>query len=211
MGEDSARSGQPRLRPIARAMFLSRWLPLHVGLIIGQAVCVLQFRTELLHLVEAAMGNKEALAFLVEGLGYKTKPLIGPDGKPIGFEQVKELNETTIMLMPLGSVDVVMISNLLIMVVVGGYDNFVSRVNLEGHPDEPEWVNNVNASVLKVKLATALIGNSSIHLLRTFVNADKISDRVIVSQAAIDLAFLLSAMALAHADKLLTAGQQPHR
>ena len=75
------------------------------------------------------------------------------------------------MLVVLGLIDVVMISNLLIMVIVGGYETFVSRMRLEGHPDQPEWLSHVNASVLKVKLATAIIGISSIHLLKTFINA----------------------------------------
>jgi uncharacterized protein (TIGR00645 family) len=196
----------PRLKPLGNLMFLSRWLqlPLYLGLILAQAVYVYHFCVELLHLIEATMGSKEALGFLVESLGYKANPLIGPDGRPIGFENVKSLNETIIMLMLLGFIDVVMISNLLIMVIVGGYDTFVSKVNLEGHPDQPEWLSHVNASVLKVKLATALIGISSIHLLKTFINADKIADRVIYSQVGIHLAFLLSALALAFADRLLS-------
>ena len=59
------------------------------------------------------------------------------------------------MLIVLGLIDVVMIANLLIMVIVGGYETFVSRLDLEGHPDQPEWLSHVNAGVLKVKLATA--------------------------------------------------------
>ena len=79
--------------------------------------------------------------------------------------------EQEIMLIVLGLIDVVMISNLLMMVIVGGYETFVSRLNLEGHPDQPEWLSHVNASVLKVKLAMAIIGISSIHLLKTFIAA----------------------------------------
>src|SRR6188508_2588888 len=82
-----------------------------------------------------------------------------------------ELTEQAMMLMVLGLIDVVMISNLLMMVIVGGYETFVSRLNLQGHPDEPEWLSHVNASVLKIKLAMAIIGISSIHLLRTFIEA----------------------------------------
>ena len=81
------------------------------------------------------------------------------------------LGEQEIMLIVLGLIDVVMISNLLMMVIVGGYETFVSRLNLEGHPDQPEWLSHVNASVLKVKLAMAIIGISSIHLLKTFIEA----------------------------------------
>jgi uncharacterized protein (TIGR00645 family) len=81
------------------------------------------------------------------------------------------LGEQDIMLIVLGLIDVVMISNLLMMVIVGGYETFVSRLGLEGHPDQPEWLSHVNASVLKVKLAMAIIGISSIHLLKTFIEA----------------------------------------
>ena len=81
------------------------------------------------------------------------------------------LTEQDIMLLVLGLIDVVMISNLLMMVIVGGYETFVSRLKLEGHPDQPEWLSHVNASVLKVKLAMAIIGISSIHLLKTFIEA----------------------------------------
>ena len=80
-------------------------------------------------------------------------------------------DEQDIMLIVLGLIDVVMISNLLMMVIVGGYETFVSRLKLENHPDQPEWLSHVNASVLKVKLAMAIIGISSIHLLKTFIEA----------------------------------------
>ena len=80
-----------------------------------------------------------------------------------------EWGEQQIMLGVLGLIDVVMISNLLVMVIVGGYETFVSRLRLEDHPDQPEWLSHVNASVLKVKLAMAIIGISSIHLLKTFI------------------------------------------
>ena len=78
------------------------------------------------------------------------------------------------MLLVLGLIDVVMISNLLMMVIVGGYETFVSRLGLQDHPDQPEWLNHVNASVLKVKLAMAIIGISSVHLLKTFIAAGSI-------------------------------------
>jgi uncharacterized protein (TIGR00645 family) len=92
------------------------------------------------------------------------------------------LSENEVMLIVLGLIDVVMIANLLIMVIIGGYETFVSRLDLEGHPDQPEWLSHVNAGVLKVKLAVALISISSIHLLRTFINASHTEDRVIIAQ-----------------------------
>ena len=209
-------TARTRLNPLANLIFASRWLqlPLYIGLIIAQGVYVYNFCLELTHLVEAAFGNQHALQILVESLGYKANPILSPEGKPIGMDEIRGLNETIIMLVLLGMIDVVMISNLLIMVIVGGYDTFVSRMKLEGHPDEPEWLSHVNASVLKVKLGMALIGISSIHLLKTFINADKITDRVVLAQIAIHVAFLLSALALAYADKLLQdsshASHPPH-
>jgi uncharacterized protein (TIGR00645 family) len=117
------------------------------------------------------------------------------------------LNETTIMLAVLGLIDVVMISNLLIMVIIGGYETFVSRLGIEGHPDEPEWLDHVNAGVLKVKLSMALISISSIHLLKTFIDADNRSSTTIMWQVAIHLAFLISAVAMAWVDRITT---HPH-
>ena len=111
--------------------------------------------------------------------------------------------EQEIMLVVLGLIDVVMISNLLIMVIVGGYETFVSRLNLEGHPDQPEWLSHVNASVLKVKLATAIIGISSIHLLKTFINASSYDEKTIIAQVGIHLTFLVSALAIAAADRII--------
>jgi len=107
------------------------------------------------------------------------------------------------MLVVLGLIDVVMISNLLIMVIVGGYDTFVSRVSLADHPDQPEWLDHVNASVLKVKLAAAIIGISSIHLLKTFINVTNYSQHTVMWQTIIHGLFLLSALALAQIDRLM--------
>ncbi|HEY1398371.1 TIGR00645 family protein [Roseateles sp.] len=192
----TADTARKRMHPLAHLMFGSRWLqlPLYIGLILAQAVYVFQFWTELVHLVEAAFGNQEALKLLVSSVGYEPGVT------------VTKLNETIIMLAVLALIDVVMISNLLIMVIIGGYETFVSRLHLEGHPDQPEWLDHVNASVLKVKLATAIIGISSIHLLKTFINVENLQEKTLIWQTAIHLAFLLSALAIAYTDKLLSHG-----
>lgn len=115
-----------------------------------------------------------------------------------------ELGETGIMLMVLGLIDVVMIANLLIMVIIGGYETFVSRLNIKEHPDQPEWLSHVNAATMKIKLAMALIGISSIHLLKTFINVDQMSQQAIMWQVLIHLTFILSAMAMAFTDRIMT-------
>ena len=118
-------------------------------------------------------------------------------------------NEQQIMLIVLGLIDVVMISNLLVMVIVGGYETFVSRLNLKGHPDQPEWLDHVNASVLKIKLALAIVGISSIHLLRTFIEAGNLgkansnyTESGIMWQTIIHTIFILSAIGIAAVDRM---------
>jgi uncharacterized protein (TIGR00645 family) len=118
--------------------------------------------------------------------------------------KIGQLTDTETMLIILGLIDVVMIANLLIMIIIGGYETFVSRLDLEGHPDQPEWLSHVNAGVLKVKLATALIGISSIHLLKSFINAQNLAESTMQWQVTIHLAFLLSALAIAYTDKVMT-------
>ena len=186
-----------KMRPIPHFIFASRWLqlPLYLGLIAAQGVYVFHFWVELVHLLEAAFGSQTALQALISSIGYKADTA------------VPALNETIIMLVVLALIDVVMISNLLIMVIVGGYETFVSRMDLDQHPDQPEWLSHVNASVLKVKLATAIIGISSIHLLKTFINAANYDVKVLMWQTLIHLTFLLSALAIAYTDKLLSATQ----
>lgn len=131
----------------------------------------------------------------------KSKSLASSCPRP--DEQVEISAETHVMLVVLDLIDVVMIANLLIMVIIGGYETFVSRLHLRTHPDKPEWLSQVNASVLKVKLAMALIGISSIHLLRTFILVPHYSSDTIFWHIMIHLAFLISAIAMAMTDRIM--------
>ena len=182
-----------KLTPLNRLIFSSRWLqlPLYLGLILAQCVYVFHFWVELKDLIGAAMGNVDSLQHILDVV---TVP---------GATRPTKLTETTIMLVVLGLIDVVMISNLLIMVIVGGYETFVSRMHLEGHPDQPEWLSHVNASVLKTKLAMAIIGISSIHLLKTFINANAYNEKTLLWQTVIHMAFLLSALAISFTDRIV--------
>jgi len=204
---DNMTSNQvPRpIKPLANFIFMSRWLqlPLYIGLIVAQCVYVFHFWVELAHLVEAAFGSQTALQAILDSVTVKGT-IAGAVVPPT------KLTETVIMLVVLGLIDVVMISNLLIMVIVGGYETFVSRMNLQEHPDQPEWLSSVNASVLKVKLATAIIGISSIHLLKTFINADSYDVKVLIAQTSIHITFLLSAMAIAACDRIMPHAAKPN-
>jgi uncharacterized protein (TIGR00645 family) len=162
-----------RLRPVPAMIFAARWLQLPLYLGLIVAMGVYVFQFW-----------KELLHIL-------------------HIVSTRDVNETEIMLGVLSLIDVVMIANLLIMVIIGGYETFVSRLFIEGHPDQPEWLSHVNASVLKVKLATAIIGISSIHLLKTFINASQLEVKVMMWQTIIHLTFLVSAIAIAAADRVL--------
>ena len=183
-----------RLALMPYLIFSSRWLqlPLYLGLIVAQAVYVVQFVRELWHLIETSLFHG------------------GIDAKI-----ADQSAETTIMLTVLGLIDVVMISNLLVMVIVGGYETFVSRLNLQGHPDEPEWLSHVNASVLKIKLAMAIIGISSISLLRTFIEAGNLgttrsnfTETGVMWQVLIHLTFIISAIGIAWVDRISESGHR---
>jgi uncharacterized protein (TIGR00645 family) len=178
------------LSMLSQMIFWSRWLqaPLYLGLIVAQGVYVYHFMVELSHLVTGA--NK--------------------------------IGESEIMLIVLGLIDVVMIANLLIMVIIGGYETFVSRLNLREHPDQPEWLSHVNAATMKIKLSMALVGISSIHLLKTFIDVGAVdipagtsaalAEQLIAAsqvevkwQVLIHLTFILSALAMAYTDRIMTS------
>jgi uncharacterized protein (TIGR00645 family) len=181
----------PYKRALGSLIFLSRWLqaPLYLGLIVAQAVYVYRFLLELWHLIGFAL------------FGHPP---------PASVPKVPDA-ETVVMLSVLGLIDVVMIANLLIMVIVGGYETFVSRLNLKDHPDQPEWLSHVNAGILKVKLATALIGISSIHLLKTFITAGSLANQTIFWQVIIHVTFVASSIALALIDRMtLPSAEKGH-
>jgi uncharacterized protein (TIGR00645 family) len=183
-------------------IFTSRWLqaPLYLGLIVAQIIYVIVFMVELVNL---------------GGDVWHSLTVPGDDG-------AIHVEEAAIMLSVLGLIDVVMIANLLIMVIIGGYETFVSRIRIDGHPDQPEWLSHVNANVLKVKLAMAIVGISSIHLLKTFIEVGDLAARGtpvsddpsetitgnvytwdgVLWQVIIHMVFILSAVALAWIDRI---------
>jgi uncharacterized protein (TIGR00645 family) len=170
-------------RKLENFFFWSRWLqaPLYLGLVVAQGVYVYLFMAELGHLLMNI------------------------------FAAGGQIAETETMLIVLGLIDVVMIANLLIMVIIGGYETFVSRLDLGEHPDQPEWLSHINAGALKLKLSTAIIGISSIHLLKTFINAANLTEHTIKWQVAIYFMFLLSALAMALVDRIMTPTVQPSK
>ncbi|STX28197.1 transmembrane protein [Legionella beliardensis] len=117
---------------------------------------------------------------------------------------IRGFNDTQIMLGVLDLIDVVMLANLLIMVIMGGYDTFIADLNLQSHPDQPEWLDHLDAGAMKVKLAVALIGISSIHLLRTFIDPTKQSNNAVMWQVIIHLTLVVSALAITFTNRLVS-------
>ena len=180
MNEDKQTYLDKKLRPLPRWIFMSRWL--QAPLYIGLIV---------------------AQGVYVWQFWIELYHLISMMAN-------KNMTETALMLVVLGLIDVVMISNLLVMVIVGGWETFVSRLELQNHPDQPEWLSHVNAGVLKVKLATAIIGISSIHLLKTFINAASYDEKTLMWQTLIHVTVVLSALAIAYTEKIVTSAHKQH-
>jgi uncharacterized protein (TIGR00645 family) len=117
---------------------------------------------------------------------------------------IDSISETALMLGILTLVDITMVANLLIMVIIGGYSTFVSRIELFDHEDKPEWLQKVDAGTLKVKMAASLIGVSGIHLLQTFINIENKHPDHVMWQVIIHCVFLFSALLLAYTDKIVS-------
>ncbi len=174
MSQDTQSQIKDTLRPLPRWIFMSRWL--QAPLYVGLIVA------QIVYVIQFWRELVHLIGMMMTKGGT---------------------TEVEIMLIVLGLIDVVMISNLLVMVIVGGWETFVSRLELKNHPDQPEWLSHVNAGVLKVKLATAIIGISSIHLLKTFINAEHLDDKTLLWQTLIHLTFVASALAIAYTETLL--------
>jgi uncharacterized protein (TIGR00645 family) len=115
----------------------------------------------------------------------------------------RDESETLFMLGVLSLIDVTMVANLLTMVIIGGYATFVSKLDLETHPDRPEWLTHVDPGTIKIKLAASLVGISSIHLLKAFVDVSNENPEHIKWKIFIHMTFLGSAIFLAYTDKLM--------
>ena len=116
---------------------------------------------------------------------------------------INKIDETTLMLGVLTLVDITMVANLLIMVIIGGYSTFVSKIDISEHKDRPEWLQKVDAGTLKVKLAVSLVGVSGIHLLQTFINIENKKSEEVMWQVIIHVVFLFSSIALALTEKIM--------
>jgi uncharacterized protein (TIGR00645 family) len=118
--------------------------------------------------------------------------------------QAQASTELQLLLGILSLVDFTMVANLLVMVIIGGYATFVSKLNLDNHDDKPDWLDHIDPGAIKVKLASSLIGISSIHLLRTFIDISIADIEKIKWQIIIHLTFIASTVFLALSEYIMS-------
>ncbi|APJ05109.1 hypothetical protein AXG55_06515 [Silvanigrella aquatica] len=112
--------------------------------------------------------------------------------------------EQQLILGILSLVDFTMVANLIAMVIIGGYATFVSKLNLDNHDDKPDWLDHIDPGTIKVKLASSLIGISSIHLLRSFIDISEVNFETIKWQIIIHMTFIASTVFLALSEYIMS-------
>lgn len=100
----------------------------------------------------------------------------------------------------LSLIDLSLAGNLLLIVIFSGYENFVSKMDIGNHKDKPEWQGTVDFSTLKLKLVASIVAISGIHLLKVFMEIDKMTERQILWMVIIHLVFVISGVLLALMD-----------
>ena len=123
-------------------------------------------------------------------------------------------DETEVMIKVLGLVDVSMVMNLVVMVTIGGYSIFTSRIDVDMHDDKPLWLEGLDAGQLKIKLATSLASISGVYLLKTFMNyrneVEKTSTEGVIIEIVIHMVFIISALLLSQTEKITHSYHASH-
>lgn len=124
------------------------------------------------------------------------------------LQHVLELAESDVVLSLLALVDLALVASLIVMVMFSGYENFVSKIDMAGEGEKLSWLGKMDAGTLKLKVATSIVAISSIHLLRAFMDAQKIANDKLMWYVIIHLTFVLSAVLLGVLDWLTTPHKQ---
>jgi uncharacterized protein (TIGR00645 family) len=116
-------------------------------------------------------------------------------------DKLMSLDDTDTILKMLALIDAALVASLVVMVIISGYENFVSRFdNAEG---ELSWLGKIDAGSLKIKVASTIVAISSIHLLQVFLNAQRYTDSQLMWLTIIHMAFVVSALFLAYIDRVM--------
>jgi len=126
------------------------------------------------------------------------------------FTHVTTLVEADLVLTVLAMIDLVLVGSLIVMVMFSGYENFVSRIDVETSSDTPAWLSKLDSGTLKLKVAVSIVAISSIHLLRVFMNAHQTPNDKIMWYVILHLTFVVSAVLLGVLDRVAFAGHRKH-
>ncbi|MGC4029512.1 MAG: TIGR00645 family protein [Steroidobacteraceae bacterium] len=169
-------------RQIERLLFASRWLlaPIYLGLAAALLVLGAKFFQELYHAIVHVFTLDAALSW----------------------------TEAEVVLALLALVDLSLVASLIVMVMFSGYENFVSKIDMEGEHDKLGWLGKLDAGTLKLKVAASIVAISSIHLLRAFMDAKQTANDKLMWYVIIHLTFVTSAVMLGVLDRLTAAGHR---
>lgn len=205
--------------PLERTIFASRWLqaPLYIGLLVALVLYCFIFYVELIHLCERVFGLDDGHHTAARDHGHSDGASHDDKGHgEKGHEEASHaegekppvkrgihigVTEEELMLAVLGMVDVTMVANLIVMVVIGGYSTFCSKLDLGDESDRPDWLDHITATTLKIKLSVSLVTISGIHLLKAFINIEQKEDRELFWMVVVHLVFMVSAVFLTLADR----------
>lgn len=113
------------------------------------------------------------------------------------------LAETDLVLTVLSLIDLVLVGSLIVMVMLSGYENFVSKIDAGSSQDSPAWLGKLDSGTLKLKVAASIVAISSIHLLRIFMNAQDTANDKILWYVVLHLTFVVSAVLLGVLDRMV--------
>ena len=120
------------------------------------------------------------------------------------------MKESDLVLTVLALIDIALVGSLIVMVMFSGYENFVSRIDLDDGADKLDWLGKLDANTLKLKVAASIVAISSIHLLRIFVEAQSVPNDKIMWYVIMHMAFVISALLLAVLDRIAFAAHRSH-
>ncbi|MBL4900984.1 MAG: TIGR00645 family protein [Colwellia sp.] len=118
------------------------------------------------------------------------------------FPMILEMQETDLVLLILSLVDLALVGGLIVMVMFSGYENFVSKIDLDTETDKLDWLGKLDSGSLKQKVAASIVAISSIHLLKKFMAAEDIADEKLMWYVIVHLTFVVSALGMAYVDRM---------
>lgn len=122
------------------------------------------------------------------------------------FLHIFSSTEAEVVLIVLSLIDIALVGGLLVMVMMSGYENFVSQLNVAEGSEKLSWLGKMDSSSLKMKVAASIVAISSIHLLRVFMNMGNVDSEMVMWYVIVHLTFVVSAFAMGALDRITRVG-----